>query len=92
MTGDEGYRRLYGVLNRYRVFLRLPAGVLGAVILYDGGDAADLGFVLQRPPLTGQSLDQSLRFLLLTRRAFLHHFLENAARAFRISHVHVGPR
>jgi len=50
MAGDEGYRRLYGVLNRDRVFLGLPAGVLGAVILDDGGDAADLKFVLQSPP------------------------------------------
>jgi hypothetical protein len=50
MAGDEGYRRLHGVLDRNRVILRLPAGVLGAVILDDGGDAADLGFVLQNPP------------------------------------------
>ncbi len=50
MAGDEGYRRLDGVLNRGRVLLRLPAGVLGAVILDDGGDAADLRFVLQNPP------------------------------------------
>src|SRR6266851_2478772 len=41
--------------------------------------------------LTGQSLDQALRFLFLTRGAFLHDFVENAARAFRIAHVHVGP-
>src|SRR5450631_2703293 len=40
MTGDESYRGLHGVLDRRRVLLRLPTGVLGAVILHDGGDAA----------------------------------------------------
>src|SRR5580698_6944824 len=43
------------------------------------------------PTLTGQSLDQALRFLLLTGGPFLHDFLENAARTFRIAHVHVCP-
>src|ERR1700676_670187 len=42
--------------------------------------------------LTGQSLDQALRFLFLTGRAFLHDFIENAARTFRIAHVHIRPR
>src|ERR1700719_1303829 len=41
--------------------------------------------------LTGQSLDESLRFLLLTGGALLHDFLQDAARAFRIAHVHVRP-
>ena len=40
MTGDERQRRLHGVLDRRRVRLRLPAGVLGAVIFDNGGDAA----------------------------------------------------
>src|ERR1700688_1844786 len=43
MTGDESYRGLYGVLDRRRMLLRLPTGVLGAVILHDGGDAAAFG-------------------------------------------------
>ncbi len=68
--------------------LRLPAGVLGAVILHDGGDAA-AGLI---HGLAGQSLDQALRFLFLTGRTFADDFLENAARAFRIAHVHVGSR
>src|SRR5712692_191850 len=46
----------------------------------------------EAPTLTGQSLDQALRFLFLTGRAFLHDFVENAARAFGIAHVHVRPR
>jgi hypothetical protein len=41
--------------------------------------------------LTGQSLDQALRFLFLTGGTFLHDFLENAACTFRIAHVHVRP-
>src|SRR5262245_32639612 len=36
-------------------------------------------------------LDQTLRFLLLRSRAFLQHFLEDAACALRIAHVHVCP-
>src|SRR5580692_7821076 len=44
------------------------------------------------PTLTGQSLDQALRFLLLTGGTFLHDFLEDAACTFRIAHVHVRPR
>src|SRR5271154_5690189 len=66
--------------------LRLPAGVLGAVILHDGGDAA------LAHGLAGKSLDQALRFLFLTRRTLADDFLENAASAFRITHVHVGSR
>src|SRR5258707_10202451 len=52
----------------------------------------------RRPPgpealtLTGQSLDQALRFLFLTGGTFLHDFIENAACSFRIAHVHVRPR
>src|SRR3982074_3071207 len=42
--------------------------------------------------LTGQSLDQALRFLFLTGGAFLHDLVENAARTLRIAHVHVCPR
>src|ERR1700722_8197970 len=42
--------------------------------------------------LTGQGLDQALRFLFLAGRAFLPDFFENAACAFRIAHVHVRPR
>src|SRR6266404_1871482 len=42
--------------------------------------------------LTGQSFDQALRFLFLAGGAFLHDFVENAARTFRITHVHVCPR
>jgi len=37
---DEGKRGLYRVLNRAGVYLRLPAGVAGAVIFDDGGDTA----------------------------------------------------
>src|SRR5258708_29895942 len=40
--------------------------------------------------LTGQILDQALRFRFLARRTFADDFLENAARAFWIAHVHVG--
>src|SRR5258708_17308518 len=52
----------------------------------------------RRPPgpealtLTGQSLDQALRFLFLTGGTFLHDFIEDAACSFRIAHVHVRPR
>src|ERR1700722_14134992 len=42
--------------------------------------------------LAGQSLDQALRLLLLAGGTFLHHFLENAARAFGVAPVHIGPR
>ena len=35
---DERKRCLDGVLNRDRMHLRLPTGVVGAVILDDGGD------------------------------------------------------
>src|ERR1700681_1912173 len=45
----------------------------------------------ESPTLTGQSLDQALRFLFLTGGAFLHDFIENAARTLRIAHVHVRP-
>src|SRR5258708_7490097 len=46
----------------------------------------------EAPTSTGQSFDQPLRFLFLTGGAFLHDFVENAARAFGIAHVHVRPR
>src|SRR5258708_19931487 len=46
----------------------------------------------EAPTLTGQSLDQALRFLFLTGGTFLHDFIENAACSFRIAHVHVRPR
>src|SRR6267378_4467402 len=46
----------------------------------------------EAPTLTGQSLDQPLRFLFLAGGAFLHDLVENAARAFGVAHVHVGPR
>lgn len=39
------------------MILGLPTGVLGAVILDDGGDAAALSMQVQRPSLTGQGLD-----------------------------------
>jgi len=39
VTGDEGERGLHRVLNGRGVRLRLPAGIVGAVILDDGGDA-----------------------------------------------------
>jgi hypothetical protein len=53
VPGDEGQRGLDRVLNRGAVRLRLPAGVVGAVILDDGGDAtAELGH-----SLAGQILD-----------------------------------
>src|SRR5260370_23116144 len=45
----------------------------------------------EAPTLTGQSLDQALRFLFLTGGAFLHDFIENAARPFRITHLHLRP-
>src|ERR1700692_3834131 len=41
--------------------------------------------------LTGQSLDQALRFLFLAGGAFLHDFIEDAARTFRIAHIHIRP-
>jgi hypothetical protein len=40
MAGDEGKRGLYRVLDRPGVSLRLPAGIVGAVILDDGGNPA----------------------------------------------------
>src|SRR5258708_39700954 len=46
----------------------------------------------EAPTSTGQSFDQPLRFLFLTGGAFLHDFVDNAARAFGIAHVHVRPR
>ena len=39
LAGDERQGRLHGVLDRRRMHLRLPAGIFGAVVLDDGGDA-----------------------------------------------------
>jgi hypothetical protein len=50
LAGDERYGGLHSILDRCRVLLRLPAGELRAIVLYDGGDAADLSFVVQKPP------------------------------------------
>src|SRR4029077_19476380 len=63
---DESDRRLHRVLNRCRVVLRLPTGVLGAVILHDGGDAtAKIRHVNRAESRSGAALPVSdLRSLL----------------------------
>ena len=70
-AGDERERRLHRSWMDVGVRLRLPAGVVRAVVLHDGGDAAALVLVQARR-LAGQGLDQALRFLFLAGRAFLH--------------------
>ena len=44
-----------------------------------------------RMPVELEGLQHGLRFLLLVRVAFVHHFLEDVARTVSIAHVDIGP-
>lgn len=86
MTRDESKRVLHRVLNRDRMDLRLPTCVIGAVILDYGNDARQI-----TATSTGQRFYEPLCFLFLTGRSLVYHFIQDAARSFRVAHIHVGP-